>query len=613
MDATAFKTAIDEIAESKGISHDAVVEAIREALQRAYVRYLGGGDDAVVEASIDEAASPIITLAQIKTIKKDVEDDYLEISPEDAKEDAEETIEHLNEDLKDAKEVSSKADLKGLIEKVDAAKKGIKIGGTYAMYCPLGELTKLTAMAVKNNLRLKIAEAERVALYDVYKDHIGEMVTGTVEKADDRSVSVNIGRTTVELGRREMIGDEYFKVGDPIKVYIQEVKQADAEGRPTHGPQIEVTRSSEGFLKRLFEEEIHEIYDGTVIIKGIAREAGVRSKVAVMSNNEDVDPTGACIGPGGSRIQKIVSQLGNGKDKEKIDIIAYSDNPALYIAESLRPAQVLGVAIKDASALPHPLATAIVKDEQLSLAIGKKGANARLANKLTGWSIDIVEESEAQTAALVYSTVDDLQKQVEEAKKLNERAKYAEKSKLDIEKREAEAKAQKDAEQVAVPSVAAPAETVAPAPVSEGAPSVAAAPTPVAPAAPAEIKKEAPAPAPTVVKTTTTLDALEKELAESAKIQKSFVPYDRDREHEHEHEHGKFQKNKRPHQISDKEVAHVKPTEVTPTDAPVLPIYTQEELAAMAKEEDTAGTTEEAQEDVDVEQYDKYYDDDEKK
>src|SRR5574344_2621176 len=152
-----------------------------------------------------------------------------------------------------------------------------------------------------------------------------------------------------------MIGDEYFKVGDPIKVYIQEVKSAvPEEGKAPRGPQIEVTRSSEGFLKRLFEEEIHEIYDGTVIIKGIAREAGVRSKVAVYSTNEDVDPTGACIGPGGSRIQKIVSQLGNGKDKEKIDISAYSDNPGLYIAESLRPAQVLGVALSPVDpAIPH--------------------------------------------------------------------------------------------------------------------------------------------------------------------------------------------------------------------------------------------------------------------
>jgi Uncharacterized protein conserved in bacteria len=256
MDAAVFKKAIDEIAESKGISHEAVVEALTEALQRAYIKYLGGGDDAVVEAKIDEENGRI-TLAQIKNVKKDVEDDYLEISPADAKEDADEAMENLQDDLKDTKDANVKADLKDLIEKVQAAKDGIKIGGTYAMYCPLDELSKLTAMAVKSNLRIKIAEAERVALYDVYKDHIGEMVTGTVEKADDRSVSVNIGRTSVELTRREMIGDEYFKVGDPIKVYIQEVKDVSQETKGPRGPQIEVTRSSEGFLKRLFEEEIH--------------------------------------------------------------------------------------------------------------------------------------------------------------------------------------------------------------------------------------------------------------------------------------------------------------------------------------------------------------------
>ena len=411
MDAAVFKAAIDEIAESKGISHDAVVVALSEALQRAYIKYLGGGDDAVVEATIDETDGRI-TLAQIKNVKKDVEDDYLEISVADAKEDADEMIENLEDDLKEAKDADKKADIKDLIEKVKAAKEAVKIGGTYPMYCPLDELSKLTAMAVKSNLRIKIAEAERVALYDVYKDHIGEMVTGTVEKADDRSVSVNIGRTSVELTRREMIGDEYFKVGDPIKVYIQEVKEASQEGKGPRGPQIEVTRSSEGFLKRLFEEEIHEIYDGTVVIKGIAREAGVRSKVAVYSTNEDVDPTGACIGPGGSRIQKIVSQLGNGKDKEKIDIISWSSNPGLYIAESLRPSQVLGVALVDAAAQPHPKAVAIVKDESLSLAIGKKGANARLANKLTGWSIDIQEESAAKDDGLAYTTFEDLQKQL---------------------------------------------------------------------------------------------------------------------------------------------------------------------------------------------------------
>jgi transcription termination/antitermination protein NusA len=609
MDPKAFQAAIDEIAESKGISHEAVVAALTEALQRAYIKYLGGGDDAVVEATIDEANGQI-TLAQIKNVKKEVEDDYLEISAADANEDADETIEHLQENIKDTKDAGLKADFQALIDKVTAAKAAIKVGGTYPMYCPLDELSKLTAMAVKSNLRIKIAEAERVALYDVYKDHIGEMVTGTVEKADDRSVSVNIGRTTVELGRREMIGDEYFKVGDPIKVYIQEVKQAEEEGKPSHGPQIEVTRSSEGFLKRLFEEEIHEIYDGTVLIKGIAREAGIRSKVAVASTNEDVDPTGACIGPGGSRIQKIVSQLGNGKDKEKIDIIAYSDNPGLYIAESLRPSQVLGVAIVDAAAQPHPKAVAVVKDDQLSLAIGKKGANARLANKLTGWSIDIKEESEAADEGISFVTVEDLQKQAEEDKKLKERAAYAEKSKEEAAKQAEEAAS---VAPVIAPAVeaAAPAATPVETPVAPSVspvaqPATAEAAPSVAPAAPVEEKKVETPVQPTVVKTTTTLSDLEKELEESAKAPKAPSPYDHDYHHDN-----KGTKNRRPHKISDEEVEHVKPDEAVAQGA--MPIYTQEELAAIEKEENDNGSSDGNSEDVDIDQYDKYYDDDNNK
>jgi N utilization substance protein A len=617
MDATVFKAAIDEIAESKGISHEAVVEALTEALQRAYIKYLGGGDDAVVEAKIDEENGRI-TLAQIKNVKKDVEDDYLEISPADASEDADEALENLDDDLKDTKDPATKADLKDLVEKVKAAKAAIKVGGTYPMYCPLDELSKLTAMAVKSNLRIKIAEAERVALYDVYKDHIGEMVTGTVEKADDRSVSVNIGRTSVELTRREMIGDEYFKVGDPIKVYIQEVKEATTDVKGPRGPQIEVTRSSEGFLKRLFEEEIHEIYDGTVVIKGIAREAGVRSKVAVYSTNEDVDPTGACIGPGGSRIQKIVSQLGNGKDKEKIDIISWSSNPGLYIAESLRPSQVLGVAIVDAAAEPHPKAVAVVKDDSLSLAIGKKGANARLANKLTGWSIDIKEESEAKDEGLAYTTFEDLQKQAEEEKKARERAAYAAASKEAAEKRAEEV--QQLANQMAAKSAEAPvteAPAAAPA-TNEAAPSVTSAPVapetpaapaveaaPVAPVAPIETPVAPKVEQPIEVKTTVSLEDLEKNLEE----EKNAPHVESDFSKRPSYNKGK---NRRPHQISDKEVEHIKPTDV-PANANAMPIYSQEELEAIAKEEEENGGKDESEENVDIDQYDKYYDDDDKK
>jgi N utilization substance protein A len=592
MDATAFASAIHEIAESKGLSDEAVVGALKDALQKAYVHYLASGlaigDDAVVTVDIDMSKGTI-TLAQVKKVVDDVQDDYLEISVEDA-----------NKGLKKAK---------------------YKAGDDFAIPCSADELSKMTAQAVKTILRQKIAEAERVALYDVYKDHIGEMVTGTVEKADDRSVSVNIGRTVVELTRHEMIGDEFFKVGEPIKVYIQEVKEAEQEGKPSHGPQIEVTRSSEGFLKRLFEEEIHEIYDGTVVIKGIAREAGVRSKVAVASTNEDVDATGACIGPSGSRIQKIVSQLGNGKDKEKIDIIAYSDNPGLYIAESLRPAQVLGVALSPVDpAIPHQKATAIVKDDQLSLAIGKKGANARLANKLTGYTIDILEESAAQEEGLQFVTMEDLQKQAQEEKKAKERQAYAEKSQEEAKKRAEDAALAAtmqtpvteapagEEEEEPLEAAAAPAETpVAPAaatPVAEEAkapveapkaePAPAVAPAPVAPVAPVT---------PTEVRTTKTLDELEKELEEEKKRQpyQPSAPYGKDR---------KFG-NKRPRKITDEEQEHAKATDATAPVAGAMPIYSQEELDEIAKEEEeqttdeTKGNTEE----LDTEDFDKYYDD----
>src|SRR5574344_1434142 len=573
MDATAFFAAVNELAESKGISKEAVIDSLKDSIQKAYIKYLGGGDDAKVTVTIDEEKGAI-EVAQIKTVVDDVQDDYLEISVEDA-----------NAGLKKAK---------------------YKAGDDFAIPCSVDDFSKVAAMAVKNLLRQNLATAERTALYEIYKDHIAEMVTGTVEKADDRSVSVNIGRTTVELGRREMIGDEYFKVGDPIKVYIQEVKSAvPEEGKAPRGPQIEVTRSSEGFLKRLFEEEIHEIYDGTVIIKGIAREAGVRSKVAVYSTNEDVDPTGACIGPGGSRIQKIVSQLGNGKDKEKIDIISWSNNPGLYIAESFRPSQALGVAIVDAHADPHPKAVAVVKDDSLSLAIGKKGANARLANKLTGWSIDIKEESEAKDEGLAYTTFEDLQKQAEEEKKASERAAYAQASKEAAEKRAEEVQqladqmAEKAAETPAAPS---PVETPV-APAVEAAPAV-----PTAPVAPAPVETPV-APKveqPIEVKTTVSLEDLEKNLEE----EKNAPHVESDFSKRPSYNKGK---NRRPHQISDKEVEHIKPTDVPNSSANAMPIYSQEELEAIAKEEEENGGKEESEENIDIDQYDKYYDDDDKK
>ena len=224
------------------------------------------------------------------------------------------------------------------------------------------------------------------------------MVQGQVEKVDERGAIINIGRLSVFLPRNHMIPGERFKVGDTTKLFVSDVISTPK------GAQVVVSRTDPGFLKRLFETEVHEIYEGTVIIKNIAREAGRRSKVAVYSLDPNVPATGACIGPNGNRIQKIVSQLGNGNEREKIDIINYFENPGLYIMEALKPATVRGVLLD----YEHKKAIAVVQNNELSVAIGKMGVNARLAVRLTGCNIDIKELDEALRLGINYKTADQL-------------------------------------------------------------------------------------------------------------------------------------------------------------------------------------------------------------
>ena len=613
MNVKEFQTAVDAIAEAKGISHQAVINALHDALQAAYIRYLRGGSDAVVEVNIDEE-NGYVTIAQVKNVVAEVQDDYLEISPEDAKENAEETLQRIQDDLSELKrnQASQKNDMRHLADLVKTEEKGIKVGGTYRVYCPFETLSKLTTASIKNVLRQKIAEAGHEVLYEIYKDHIGELVTGTVEAVSPNSVSVNIGKGTTDLYKEDLIGEEDFKPGDPIKVYIEEVKQPkDENGHSPKGAQIKATRSTEGFLKRLFEEEIHEIYDGTVVIKGIARRAGVRSKVAVASVNDDVDPIGACIGPGGSRIQKIVSQLGNAKYKEKIDIIPYSDYTPLYLAESLRPVEVLGVKIIDEHSLPYPTAAVVIDDDQYAVAIGKRGSNAILANKLTGWNIRVYKKSDAEKEGLDYVPLETIQKEAAEFKKNQERAAYAKRSAEEAAARAEETKAAiapatpvmpegdeiEGEEALETPVVAPSASEEAPTTASESPlPEEKPAETPLAPAS--EPTKETVTPVePLAVKTTKTLDELEKELAESSQAEKkggrSF------------HEKGKA---KRPHNISEKEVARAKPEE---TPSSKMPIYSDEELAEIEKEENAEQLDPNGEDESyeDYSDYDDYYDD----
>ena len=600
MDAKQFIEAVKELASAKSLSEEDVGIALEEALQKTYLKVLGGWEDAEVYCHVD-IESGNIELGQMKTVVDDdaVEDDYVQI------------------ELSEAKKINKKA----------------KVGEKLAIPADLQDFSKAIAMAVKSNLRQRLAEAERSALYEIYKDHIGEMMVGVVEKADDRNVIVNIGRTSVELTRRELIGDEYFKVGDTIKVYIQEVKSANDAINPNtkkRGPQIEATRSSEGFLKRLFEEEIHEIYDGTVVIKAIARQAGVRSKVAVYSNNEDVDATGACIGQGGSRIQKIVAQLGNGKGKEKIDIVNYSPFTPLFIMEAVRPINALGVCLDE----ENKIAEVIVPNDQIQQSTRYKG-NQNLASKLTGYKIEYLSEEDAE--GIDYITREIATDMAKKQKITEEQERFAKKSLEEAIKREEARKAaeeeaaRKAAEEEAARKAAEEeaarkaAEEAKPAPVAP-------APTPVAPKAsanPEEFPAEAINPAaaalaavaaerkrkeeeaarkateqaeekeetsepevtPAEVKTTTTLSELERELDETKERGKSSS------------------KSKRPRKITEEEV---KRDPIKPTTPSGMAIYTDEELAAMNEEdENDIDLYDEEESDIDDEynEYDRYYDD----
>ena len=604
------------ISENKGIKDEDVIFALSEAIKAAYIRNLGGGvkdmPDPVVTCTVDlENKKNPISLAQIKTVKDEVEDDMLEIETEEA-----------NEGLKEPK---------------------YKDGDEYVIPADPAELSKAFTMGVKSSFRQKLAEAERSALYEIYKDHIGEMMNGTVERADDRSISVNIGRTSVELSRRELIGDEFFRVGDPIKVYIQKVETAlpTEPGKKPRGPQIEATRSSEGFLKRLFEEEIHEIYDGTVIIKAIARKAGVRSKVAVATNNEDVDPTGACIGQGGSRIQKIVAQLGNGKSKEKIDVIPYSDDLALFVAEAARPASVLGIDLSEPDEYGKRHAYAVIHDGDLPLAMGKFKSNLDLAKKLTGVNLEFIEESLASEKQIDYTPIDVLRARAEEARKEKAKEEYLKKTREEAAKRLAEEEAarrrmeeeaasrlreeeaKKEAEKATAKKPAVtpitpaeapktgarpeefPAEALNPAAAALAALNSAKAKEAEAPIAPASEEEtiepkteEIQTPAPSApeekkeVHTTTTLSDLEAQL-EASKEKKTRPA-----------------KKGRPRKITEDEVKRevVKPT----VNENAMPVYTEEELAKIEEEEANNYDADlESDEDIDQDyaDYDQYYDD----
>jgi N utilization substance protein A len=340
-----FIEALEQLEKEKGISKDILIEAIEAALISGYKRNFHSAQN--VRVDINRQSGEVRVFAR-KTVVEEVLDSRLEIS------------------LDAAREIDPNYQLGDIVE----------IEVTPA------DFGRIAAQTAKQVVTQRIREAERTAIYKDFVDREEDIITGIVQRADSRYYYVDLGRVEALLPHSETIPGERFKHGDRVKAFITKVEKS------TKGPQIFLSRTHPGLLKRLFELEVPEIYEGIVEIKAIAREAGYRSKVAVASRNPDVDPVGACVGHRGTRVQTVVGELRG----EKIDIVRWSDQIEEWIANALSPSKVVSVTIYE----DEKMARVVVPDHQLSLAIGKEGQNARLAAKLTNWKIDIKSESEAE-------------------------------------------------------------------------------------------------------------------------------------------------------------------------------------------------------------------------
>ncbi|MDQ7844085.1 MAG: transcription termination factor NusA [Armatimonadota bacterium] len=340
-----LKRALDEIHEQKGISKAVLIEALESALLTAYKKNYPGASAQSVRIEVDEATGEIRAY-QIRTVVEKVEDEATQIA------------------LEEVREWDPTAQVGEMVE-IEVTPR---------------DFGRIAAQTAKQVWVQKIREAERDIVYKEFRDREGDIVTGQVQRIERKNVYLDLGRIEAVLPPTEQIPRESYRQGERIKAYVVEVRQG------TRGPQIVVSRTHPGLLKRLFELEVPEIYEGIVEIKAIAREAGARSKFAVASRDKNVDAVGACVGPKGTRVQAIVDELKG----EKIDIVSWNPDQALFVAAALSPAKVTRVEIDEET----KTARVIVPDNQLSLAIGREGQNARLAAKLTGWRIDIKSETQ---------------------------------------------------------------------------------------------------------------------------------------------------------------------------------------------------------------------------
>ena len=347
---TELMEALSVLEKEKGISRDVLLDAIESSLMQACEKNFGANDNVRVE--IDRETCDYLVYAEKEVVE--LEDDVMD----------------------PAREISLNA-----AQKIS---KSAKIGDVVNVEIKSKEFGRIAAMNAKQVIVQKIREEERNVIFNQYFEKEKKVVTGVVQRYVGKNVSINLGKADAILNESEMVEGETFRPNQRVKVYVLDVKSS------SKGPRINVSRTHPELVKKLFEEEVTEIADGTVEIKSIAREAGSRTKIAVWSNNENVDPVGACVGMNGARVNAIVDELGG----EKIDIVNWDENPGNLVQNALSPAMVVAVFADP----DEKTAKVVVPDDQLSLAIGKVGQNARLAAKLTNYKIDIKSETQAKDA-----------------------------------------------------------------------------------------------------------------------------------------------------------------------------------------------------------------------
>ncbi len=356
-----FLDAFAELKKEKNLSDEEIIGAIKDSIENAYKKNYGASN---VRVEVDMESGEVTVLMGLEVVDE-VWDDLTQIS------------------LEEAREIYDGYELADVVEyQIDPK-----------------DFNRIAAQGAKQVFVQKNREAERSNSYNEFIDKKGTIVTGKVERINNGTMLVSIGRTEGRIPASEQVATESFKVGDRIKVFVMDVK------KDNKGPQVLLSRSHPGLVRGLFELEIPEIADGTVEIKGIAREAGSRTKIAVYSKDENVDPVGACVGNRGARVQNIADELFG----EKIDIIVWDEDPAVFISNVLRPAIVEGVYINE----EEKSATAVVPEQQLSLAIGREGQNVRLAARVSNWKIDIKSNSQLKEMGFAFDEYEDSADEIE--------------------------------------------------------------------------------------------------------------------------------------------------------------------------------------------------------